>query len=99
MNKSFLLKPIISEKTISEAKYNKYYFAVSLLSKKEEIKKIVESLFKVNVTKINSLKNSGEVKRNFKHNKKIIKMDIKKVVVTLKKGQKIDLFETSEVKN
>ncbi|MBP7859495.1 50S ribosomal protein L23 [Patescibacteria group bacterium] len=99
MKKSFLLKPIISEKTISEAKFNKYYFGVSLLSRKEDIKKIIESLFKVNVIKLNTLKNAGEIKRDFKHNKKIIKRDQKKVVVTLKKGQKIDLFEISESKN
>lgn len=87
--------PIISEKCFSQVKEGKFSFSVSTDSSKNDVKRIVEKMFKVNVVKINSQNQSGKAKKT----KGMVGMrsDTKKMIVTLKHGQKIDLFETKEL--
>ena len=90
--KHILIKPHITEKTTEDTKKSKFTFSVSKNARKEEIKKTVEHLFKVNVISVNVSKNESEVKRNMKFGNYRVKGGVKKAIITLKKGQKIDLF-------
>ena len=53
------------------------------------IKQNIEKLFKVNVTKVNIINQKSKLK--IKQGKKSIKSGYKKAIITLKKGQSIDL--------
>jgi len=77
--------PIINGKYGQLLKNNKYSFNVSLLSNKLNIKKSIEYLFDVKIIKINT-------KRNLKKNRLKRKKCFKKVIITLKNGNKIDLL-------
>lgn len=91
--KVIIKKPVISEKSISQGAANKYIFAVAKQSTKREIAKAVAKLFKVTVTKVNTLKLPGKPKQ-FKRMKSY-RADRYHAVVTLKQGDKITLFEES----
>ncbi len=71
-------------------KENKYLFRVDLDANKSQIKGAVESLFKVKVTKINTLNREGKAKRN-RRQQVGYRTDWKRAVVTLQSGDKIDL--------
>lgn len=58
-----IIKPIVTEKTMAEMAENKYTFEVSKKANKTEIKKAVETIFGVNVEKVNTLNYDGKVKR------------------------------------
>ncbi len=82
-------RPIITEKATILSEQNKTVFKVHKLATKETIKKNVEKLFKVKVVKVNIL----NLKTKFKLRQGRIskKKGYKKAIVTLKKGQSIDL--------
>ena len=84
-----IISPNITEKATSLSEFNKIVFKVSKRSNKKSIKKIIEKIFKVNVTKINTINFRG--KNKLVRGKKAYKPGYKKAVVTLKKGQSIDL--------
>lgn len=81
--------PLITEKSTLLAEENKIVFEVPLTATKSEIKDAVEALFKVDVTKVNTLRMKGKTKRF----RGIVgrRSDWKKAVVTLKDGQSIDI--------
>ena len=64
-------------------------FKVSKQANKKAIKKSIEKIFKVNVIKINTINIKGKTK--IVRNKKAFKSGYKKAIITLKKGQSIDL--------
>ena len=84
-----ILSPIVTEKSTSQSEQNKVVFKVNKGAKKSSIKKSIEKIFKVNVVKINTINSKGKTK--LIRNKKIYKSGFKKAIVTLKKGQSIDL--------
>ncbi len=84
-----ILFPAITEKATFLSEYNKVVFKVSKGASKSSIKKSVEKIFKVNVTKINTINFKGKTKMI--RGKKTKKPGYKKAIVTLKKGQSIDL--------
>jgi len=86
-----VLTPKISEKAIYLAERGIYVFEVPSNANKIEVAKTVEAVFKVNVTDVNMAIAKGKLKRF----KQIMgrQKDIKKAMVKLKAGQKIDLFE------
>jgi large subunit ribosomal protein L23 len=86
-----LKKPHISEKAYNLSKENKYVFVVSQPSNKSEIKKTVESLYKVSVTSVNIIKVPSKPKR-FK-GKPGVKSGYKKAIVALAKGSSIDIMK------
>lgn len=92
-NKNIQIKPVISEKsyTIANAS-NKYTFEVPHSVSKIEIKKEVESKYKVKVESVNITIRPGKMRTDWRTNKKTRKSDIRKAIVTLKKGDKIDEF-------
>ena len=84
-----LISPNITEKATSLSEFNKIVFKVHKGANKNSIKKSIEKIFKVNVIKINTINQKGKTK--FVKNKKTVKPGYKKAIVTLKKGQSIDL--------
>ena len=84
-----ILSPNITEKSTSLSEYNKVVFKVQNGATKNYIKKSIEKIFKVNVVKINTIKQKGKSK--LVKGKKSNKPGYKKAIVTLKKGQSSDL--------
>ena len=81
--------PIITEKATILSEQNKTVFKVHQRANKKTIKKSIEKLFKVNVVKINII--NRKTKMKMRQGKKIFKSGFKKAIITLKKGQSIDL--------
>ncbi|EGS34849.1 MULTISPECIES: 50S ribosomal protein L23 [Megasphaera] len=86
-----LLKPVITEKTTMLMSDGKYTFRVPLKANKVEIRKAVEQVFNVHVTKVNTIRVLGKVKRMGKFEGK--RSDYKKAIVTLQEGETIEFFE------
>ena len=87
-----LQRPLITEKnTAIQAPIGKYAFEVAEEANKEQIKQAVEKAFNVSVTKVNVMTISG--KRRRVRGRRIMTPSWKKAVVTLKPGDKIELFE------
>ena len=84
-----IVSPLITEKATTLSEKNKVIFKVHIDASKKNIKKNIEKLFKVNVTKVNTILNKGKTK--IVKGKKFKKSDFKKAIITLKKGQSIDL--------
>ena len=82
-------QPIITEKATNLSEYNKTVFKVDSGANKKTIKKNIEKLFKVNVIKINIINRKAKIK--MKQGKRSTKAGYKKAIITLKKGQSIDL--------
>ena len=84
-----IISPNVTEKSTSLSEFNKIVFKVHKGASKKAIKKSVEKIFKVNVIKINTINIKG--KNKIVRNKKAFKSGYKKAIITLKKGQSIDL--------
>ena len=84
-----IINPIITEKATILSEQNKTIFKVNSKANKKTIKKNIEKLFKVNVVKINIVNQKTKVK--MKQGRKSYKSGYKKAIITLKKGQSIDL--------
>ena len=84
-----ILSPVVTEKSTNLSEQNKVVFKVPRNSNKKNLKKNIEKIFKVNVTKINIInkKSRNKVTRG----RKIRVIGYKKAIVKLKKGQNIDL--------
>jgi len=93
MEKIFLydkiISPIVTEKTTSLSEQNKIVFKVPNKSNKTNLKKNIEKIFKVNVIKVNILNKKSKTK--LVRGRKIKVKGYKKAIITLKKGQSIDL--------
>ena len=81
--------PIITEKATILSEQNKTVFRVHDKANKKTIKKSIEKLFKVNVIKVNIVNQKTKLK--MKQGRKSFKGGYKKAIITLKKGQSIDL--------
>jgi large subunit ribosomal protein L23 len=90
-----LVKPIVSEKSYALSERGVYIFVVPPEANKVEIRRSVEKVFNVKVTKVNTLNRPGKRKRNRKQMTFGKRPDTKRAVVTLAAGQSIPLFETS----
>ncbi len=82
-------RPVITEKSTMASEQDKVVFLVCDKATKLDIREAVEALFKVKVVKVNTLNTEGHL-RTFKgiQGKR---PDYKKAIVTLEKGQKIDI--------
>jgi len=91
--RKIILKPLVTEKSTDlRVKEDKYAFEVDLKANKPEIKKAIEELFKVNVVEVHTMIVHGKVKRMGRFEGK--RPNWKKAIVSLKKGEKIEFFET-----
>lgn len=84
-----ILAPVITEKATLLSEQNKVVFRVAGDATKDEIAAAVEALFKVSVTKVNTLNVKGKTKRF--RGREGRRSDVKKAVVTLAEGQSIDI--------
>ena len=84
-----ILSPVITEKATYLSEQNKVVFRVAKDATKDEIARAVEELFKVTVTKVNTLVVKGKTKRW--RGRPGRRNDIKKAIVTLAEGQSIDV--------
>ena len=84
-----IVSPVITEKATTLSEFNKMVFRVHKNASKNSIKKSIEKIFKVNVIKINTINLKGRTK--MVKGKKSSRPGYKKAIVTLKKGQSIDL--------
>ena len=84
-----ILSPVITEKATLLSEQNNVVFRVANDATKDEIAAAVEALFKVNVTKVNTLVVKGKTKRF--RGRPGRRSDVKKAVVTLAEGQSIDI--------
>ena len=84
-----IISPVVTEKSTNLSDQNKIVFKVPNSSNKNTIKKSIEKIFKVNVTKINIINKQNRTK--ITRGKKVKVSGFKKAIITLKKGQSIDL--------
>ena len=84
-----VLSPIITEKATVASERNQVMFKVARDATKPQIKEAVEKLFDVKVKKVNTLTRKGKLKV-FK-NKLGQQSDVKRAIVTLEEGHKIDV--------
>ena len=84
-----ILSPLVTEKSTNLSEQNKIVFKVPNGANKINLKKNIEKIFKVNVTKINIINKQN--RKKITRGKKIKVPGYKKAIITLKKGQSIDL--------
>jgi len=84
-----ILSPLLTEKSTNMSEQNKIVFKVPSGANKINLKKNIEKIFKVNVTKINIINKQNRTKVT--KGKKVKVSGFKKAIITLKKGQSIDL--------
>jgi len=84
-----IVKPVVTEKSTAAAEQNKVTFKISPTATKKDVKAAVESIFKVEVLKVNTINVEGKVK-SFR-GKKGQRSDFRKAIVTLAAGQTIDV--------
>ena len=89
MDLNLIKKPVITEKSTTNAQFNKYVFEVRNEANKKTVKETIEDTYKVKVEKLNSL--------NVKSKPKVFKgqrgsrSELKRITVTLKEGSTIDM--------
>lgn len=95
--KNILLRPIVTEKSMSGTSNNKYSFEVDPRTNKIEIKKAVKTAYKVDAIRINIINKDGKIK-NYRGRGVGKTKNWKKAIITVKGGQKIAGFEIKEGK-
>ena len=84
-----ILSPLVTEKSTNLSDQNKIIFKIPNKTNKINLKKNIEKIFKVNVIKINII--NKQTRKKIVRGKKVKVMGYKKAIITLKKGQNIDL--------
>ena len=84
-----ILSPFVTEKSTNLSDQNKIVFKVPNSANKKNLKNNIEKIFKVNVIKINIVNKQNRLK--ISRGKKVKISGFKKAIITLKKGQSIDL--------
>ena len=87
-----IIRPLITEKNTNLMVYNKYSFEVLRDSSKPEIKRAVETIFNVTVTKVHTMNVRGKLKRRGREVG--YTREWKKAIVTLAAGDRIEIFES-----
>jgi len=84
-----ILSPFVTEKSTNLSEQNKIIFKVPNKANKKNLKTTIEKIFKVNVTKINII--NKQTRTKLTRGRKVKVSGFKKAIITLKKGQSIDL--------
>ena len=84
-----IISPIVTEKSTNLSEHNKIVFKVPFKANKKNLKSNIEKIFKVNVTIINIINKQNRTRLT--RGRKIKVSGYKKAIITLKKGQSIDL--------
>ena len=89
-HRDILLAPVVSEKSYGLLDENKYTFVVAPDANKTEIKIAVEQVFGVKVTSVNTINRIGKRRRTrYGWGKR---PDVKRAIVSVADGQRIDIF-------
>ena len=87
-----IVRPLLTERSaIAKDQFNQYAFEVALAADKGRIKRAIESLFKVKVEKVRTMVVTGKFRRHGRGGG--MRPDWKKAIVTIGKGQKIEVAE------
>ena len=89
MNKLLVKNPLITEKATALSAFDQYVFLVAKEATGPEVKKVIEAVYKVKVTAVRMINTSPKPRRMGRNLS--MKPGFKKAIVTLKKGEKIDL--------
>jgi len=84
-----ILSPVITEKATTASERNQVVFRVASTATKPQIKEAVEKLFDVKVKKVNTLVRKGKLKTS--RGTRGIQSDVKRAIVTLEEGHRIDV--------
>ncbi len=84
-----IISPMVTEKSTNLSEQNKIVFKVPMSANKINLKKNIEKIFKVNVIKVNII--NKQIRNKLTRGRKIKISGFKKAIITLKKGQSIDL--------
>ena len=84
-----IISPVVTEKSTNLSEQNKITFKVNSGANKKNLKSSIEKIFNVNVTKVNIIIRKTRIK--ITRGKKVRVKGYKKAIITLKKGQNIDL--------
>jgi large subunit ribosomal protein L23 len=84
-----IISPMVTEKSTNLSEQNKIVFKVPMSANKINLKKNIEKIFKVNVIKVNII--NKQIRNKLTRGRKIKVSGFKKAIITLKKGQSIDL--------
>lgn len=87
-----IIKPLITEKSMGSTATGRYIFEIHPKANKYEIKQALKEVLNVDVLKVNVLYTPGKFRRYGKTTGRT--QQVKKAVVTIKAGQKIELFES-----
>lgn len=92
--REIIIRPIISEKSYRLVEENKYCFEVDKRANKPQISRAVEEIFAVKVRKVNVIPVRGKMKRRGR----VVGQtrSWKKAIVTLREGDRIEVFEGSQ---
>ena len=90
---AILKKPLISEKTVGLSKQNFYTFLVDKKARKPEVAKAVKDQFNVDVLSVKMMTMKPETKQQRTRRGYFTVPGLKKAIVVVKAGQKIDLFD------
>ena len=90
---NLIKRPVVSEKSMGLTKQGLYTFETSLSMTKEAVAKLVKDKFKVEVVSVKSIKTPGKTKLQRNRRGYFKTADTKKMIVQVKKGQRILLFE------
>ena len=93
---SILIKPVITEKSMDEAGRGRFTFVVAKDADKTQIRHAVEEHFKVNVISVQTITMKGRTRRVGKRRIETKMPALKKALVRLKEGQRIDLFDVQK---
>ena len=89
MDLNLIKKPVITEKSTTNAQFNKYVFEVRNDANKKTVKETIEETYKVKVEKLNRL-NVKSKPKVFK-GQRGLRSELKRIIVTLKEGSTIDM--------
>ncbi len=89
--RDIIIRPVVTEKTNDLMSDNQYTFEVAMRANKTQIRQAVEHIFDVDVVRVNTLKVRGKMRRMGRHQGR--QSDWKKAIVTVVKGQSIEIFE------
>jgi large subunit ribosomal protein L23 len=90
-----MIKPVFTEKSLKMARTGQYSFWVDRDMDKLNLKSVIAKMFGVHVLSIKTVKKAGEKGRSVR-GRKFEKLQLKKAVVTIKDGEKIDAFEENK---
>lgn len=90
---NIIIRPVISEKSMGHVEKGKFTFIVFRAAKKPQIKKAIEEQYGVHVIGISTAITKGRSTKAGKKRLEVRYQPIKKAIIALKKGEKIDVFD------